>query len=270
MAENVLFDPQFSLQRILKPFKGFETTYQDALGSVPIAFFEGGESPRDPDAGKAGFSPDLLRYIDVPLGALVLVWFPLAFWSSGDTLFTNDYRYRVKWRMRNVTDYRNRRTPFHINRQFPGADDTSDPGNPQRLIIPAAYDDVELQQPTPAFGPVDFDLRPRAYVVPGNTEILDSLPLLPGGASGVHQQGIFDPAAFGVGADVVRNAMFFPPKLFIARGDQMIIEALKPSDQVLTPWDFFTSDITFGKIYGAGSPEGAGIYVFTGTAPHQD
>lgn len=269
MAENVLFDPQFSLQRILKPFSGFEGTYQGQPGIIPIAFFEEGQA-RDPDAGKPGFSPNLLRYIDVPLGALVLVWFPMAFWSSGDQIFTNEYRYRVKWRMRNVTDYRNRRTPFHINRQFPGAPDTSDLANPQRLIIPAAYDDVELQQPTPLAGPVDFNLRPRAYVVPSNTAIIDVLPFLPGGASGVHQQGIFDPATFGIGADTVRNAGFFPPKLFIARGDQMIIEALKTAEQAVTAWDFATTDISFSKVYGAGSPEGAGIYVFTGATPHQD
>jgi hypothetical protein len=270
MAENVLFDPQFSLQKVLKPFRGFEATYQGQPGNLPIAFFRVDESPRDPDAGKPGFNADLLRYVDVAFGSLVCLWIPMCFFASGDQTFTNSYQFRVKWRMRNVTDFRNRRTPFHLDRQFPGAPDTSDAANPQRQILPAAYDDIELQQATPAAGPVDFNLRPRAYVVPSNTEILDSLPLLPGGASGVHQQGIFDPGAFGVGADVVKNAMFHPPKLFIAKGDQMIIEALKLPAQAVTDWDFTTSDLTFAKIYGADTPDGSGIYLFTAASPHQD
>ena len=277
MAENVLFDPQFSLQRILKPFDGFEDTYQGFLGTTPIALYTaddtGKRPPRDPDAGKPGFGPNLLRYFDVPFGALVAMWLPMAFFVADDVVFTTKYRYRVKWRMRNVTDYRNRRTPYHISQQFPGAPDSADVANPQRLIIPAAYDDVELEQlPIPVTGPVDFDLRPRAYLTPSNTQILDLLPLLPGGVSGVHQQGIFDPATFGPGADVVRNAMFFPPKFFLARGDQMIVEALKFVDPLTTPWDFRPSgaDVTFGKLYGADSPEGSGVYIFTGAGPNQD
>lgn len=270
MAENVLFDPQFSVQKILKPFRDFEGTYQGQPGTIPIAFFEDPSKPRDPDAGKAGFGGNLLNYIDVPFGAVVAVWFPMAYYATETQVFVGRYRYRVKWRMRNVTDYRNRRIPYHLNKQFPGAPDSSDVGNPQRLIIPAAFDDIELQQPTPPAGPVDFLLRPRAYSPPAWTELLDTLPLLPGGALGVHQQGIFDPSTFGVGADVVRNAMFFPPKLFLARGDQMIIEGLKTEVEQLNPWNFATDDITFGKIFGAGSPEGSGIYVFTGVTPHQD
>jgi hypothetical protein len=276
MAENVLFDPQFSLQRVLKPFDGFEDTYQGKSGTAPIAMYapdeNGQRPPRDPDAGKPGFSPNLLRYFDVPMGALVAMWLPMAFYAEGDQVFTATYGYRVKWRMRNVTDYRNRRTPYHINQQFPGAPDSSDVANPQRLIIPAAYDNVELQQPTPLAGPVEIKLRPREYVTPPSTEILDDLPLLPGGLLGVHEQGIFDPSTFGPGADVVRNAMFFPPKFFLARGDQMIVEALKITNRVAEPWDFGATgaDLTFGKLYGSDSPEGSGIYIFTGAGPNQD
>lgn len=272
MAENVLFDPQFSLQKILRPFRDFEAVYEGKLGSTPIAFFEEGASARDPDAGKAGFSPDLLSYVNVPMGALVLLWIPMTFWPNAPgPLVSASYRYRIKWRMRTVTDYTNRRTPFHLSKQFPGTPDTLTPANPQRLILPAAYDSVELQQPTPLTGPVDFALRPRAYIPPPITAVLDTLPLLPGGASGVHQQGVFDPAEFGLASDLAKNALFFPPQLFIAKGDQMIVEALKLESEILNAWEFGSApDYAFSKIYGSDSPPASGIYLFTGSGPHQD
>lgn len=275
-------DAQYTLAKILKPLPNFEDIFQGANAEVGVAFFEG-DNGRDDDAGEPGFDPDLLRYVDVPLGSRILVWIPQVY-SPGDPPAQPVYRYRFKWRLRNVTDYRNRRIPFHVGRQFPGEDDTTDAANPQRLIIPAGTNTVIVNQAeeTDALNPTQKEnVRREALNVIAS--VIDDdygaggrtlLPTAAGGTTiGVDQQGIVDPAAFAPLTDIP-TVPGFVPFFFDCMGDQLLIEAARNTAETAgATWDFSGVDAPFSNIYGTNVAgpvhdrfEGVGIYLLTGTA----
>lgn len=281
MSEAVLADAQLTLAKILKPFTNFEATYQGQDSSVPIAFFapddKGNRDPRDPDAGRAGFDPNLLRYVDVPLGSRILLWIPAAIVAVTDNIAQTNYLYTVYWRMRTPTDYRNRRTPFHLTRQFPGQIDNTAVPPERRVLIPAATRSVIINQTEAAGSNTQVqNLRREAIQILTTLSGLQpysQLPLLPGGVQGAHQQGVFDPATFSIAFRENAFKALFVPVWFDCEGDQMLVCAER---EALSPWDFAAggTDAPFSNIYGtnvAGPThppfEDLGIYMFTGTAP---
>jgi len=281
MAQNVLVDAQFSLSTVLKPYKNFEGVYQGKTALAPMPFFgpdkNGDRPPLDPDAGRAGFAPNLLRYVDVPFGARVVLWIPQVVFVPGPPtpVQLGVYSYGIQWRMRNVTDFRNRRTPYHLPNQFPGQPDTSVAPPEPRFVIPGATRSVVYMQPEASvlwpLGAATQHLRRELIEVDGGGVGLNStsieLPFLPGGTRGAYQQGVLDPA---VVADVASQSLFVV-LWFDAEGDQMMVTAQRNST-LGANWDFATVDRPFSNIYGTDSGAHAefpdiGIYMFVGSNP---
>jgi hypothetical protein len=258
MGEPVLSDAQFTKSFILRPYTGFETDYTPAVPSqTPVQFSEGGE-PLDPQAGKPGYDPRLVRGLGVPMGARVLIWLPIVFAQVGPTPIS--YVWRLTWRLRNVFDYRKSRIPFHYPKQGEGVPDAGSP----RTVIPAAYHSIIVNQAEPAgVGVMTQNVRIEQFRPEPAAAGTDLLPLLPGGGPGILQQGLLDPAAFGP------NTPFKPlylPVEVAAVGDQLMIGALRDSGG---NWDFAGIDLTFANLFGSASgrtfPD-IGLYVETGTS----
>lgn len=269
-------DPQFSLVNILKPYAGFEDVYEGQAANTPISFHpadkNGVYQPLDPDAGRPGFADNLLRYVDVPLGSRIAIWIPRLLQASAFAFITEPYIYTIFWRLRNVTDYRNRRTPFQMSDQFPGAQDTSGGTIAQRFIYPAANDTVIITQ-AEASGQLAQVNNLRREQVEYDIASVDAgnLPLLPNGTEGVHQQGVVDPAIYTNPNSA--GLAFFAPRIVPCLGNQMLITATRAID-TNPNWAFSGVDNAFSNVYGVNviGPqhpliEKLGIYVYTGTAP---
>lgn len=259
---SVLPDAQFSLARIVKPYPGFEAVYQGRTAPNPVAF----PGERDADAGKPGFDANLMAAIEVPFGARVVLWIPLCVSTTGGVPSVTLYTYSVYWRMRNVTDFRNRRRPYHLQNQSPGVADTTPVTGGPRFVIPAAAQLLAFEETEPvgATDPGVLNLRAQTFI-PRAGGIIE--PVFADGQVGRMQQGIYDPFVDGG----LANDPIFNPFWFDAEGDEMIILAQR-TDQAAGAWNFATTDLAFSNIYGTGNgthpnlPD-LGIYVFTGVNP---
>jgi hypothetical protein len=264
-------DAQFTTVQVLKPFNGFEAVYQGKPASTPIAIPGG----RDPRAGQPGYDPNLIEGIPVPLGSRIILWIPQ---TPNPQQGSQEYAYRVVWRYRNLSDYRNpgrvdiARPPFHIPRQTPGAPDTT-VGTQQRVVIPASYRVVADEQTEAPLTDGRVNLHVEDVAIVGQQLIDVVRPLLPDGSVATIQQGILDPATNPVPAPVP----LFLPFQFDAEGDEMLIFAVRAtlSGSPPPPWDFTSpngADFPFSNIYGTGGGTHAnfaevGILMVTGTNP---
>jgi hypothetical protein len=276
MADNVLVDAQYTLATVMRPFDNFEPVYQDQSSQRPIAFYapdaDGKRPALDPDAGRAGFAPNLLRYVPVPLGAKVLVWVPNTPAPGPGFEVLVPYTYTVYWRLRTVTDYRNRRSPYHLSQQFPGQVDTSVTPSEPRFVLPAATRTVILHQPESIGTAAQINHLRREELEFGIASAnAGFLPFLPDGSNGIHQQGVTDPAIFSTPEQA--GVAFFAPFVFDAQGDEMLIVATR-STEFGANWNFNSSDAGFSNVYGINArgpthppiPD-LGIYVMTGSSP---
>jgi hypothetical protein len=271
----VMADAQFGNVRVLLPFEGFEDVYQGQAGSVPIAF-PGGRDP-NAEAQAEGFDPDLCFGHPVPRGSRISIGIPVCEDAQSQRV---DYRYFFVFRDRNLRDYRGggvrgNRVPFHYAKQGLGALDTLLAVPQRRYPVDARFHTLAYEQAEPAAGdPAILHLYPEGVIprVP-----LDWRPLLPDGAVGALEQGIYDPAFFNVpGRKIARRAEFQIDCL----GDDLIILAQKiPDDQgEFEDWAFLQGeeDDAFANIYGELVGGGnvlheqyvdAGIRVTTGSNP---
>jgi hypothetical protein len=133
----VAADGQFGITHILRPYPNFEADYQGTAVANSIMLTEGGE-PRDAQAGKPGYDPNLIKGLPVPLGSRVQVWLP-SIVSSQDA--NNPYYWQIIWRMRNTFDYRQTRRAFHYPKQSAGINGL--------VVIPAAPHTIIYNQPEP-------------------------------------------------------------------------------------------------------------------------
>lgn len=264
-----MVDAQLTIARVLKPFENFEDVYQGQDGRIPIAI----PCERDPRAGTPGFSPDLMTGFSVPEGARCIFWIPMCFISDPQSEFPfQSYSYRFVWRFNNLGDYRapaenEPRRPYHVATQSPGAADTTFGVPSPRVTIPASWGDILIEGSEPATGSFNSNLRIE-QITPKIDNLADLLqPILPDGARGVMQQGVFDPATSG-GAEMP----IFLPFWRDAEGDELII-LVRRTDPT-EAWDFTDPllDLAFSNVYGTG--DGAhpifrdvGIYIQTGTTP---
>jgi hypothetical protein len=277
-SQIVLADAQFGTARILRPPAGFEAIYdgESAGTSDPIYLFEGG-SPLDPlaEAGQPGYDPDLIKGLAVPMGARIVVWVPTIVYVSDDGPLTfKTYNWSFGWRIRNLTDYRLSRVPWHLPRGR-GPDDTAGATSEPRVVIPAGYNSIIFNQPEPTSA-----LLPQTEraVNRGRAEDLQlsavSLagPLLDaGGTRGVVQQGIEDPAVVS-GAT---RAGFIVHEMQ-ALGDELIVAVYRDTSEV-ADWGFSSvgpfpanADFVFSRLLGSGTGQvfpDVGVYVFAGSAP---
>ncbi len=287
MAEPVpvLVDAQVGTARVMRPMNGFEAVYQGVQAAttpvnaaVPIPFFEWSDrappNPRDDNAGKPGFDPNLMRFMRVPLGCQVLIWFPVIFTPGSPVA----YSYTIVWRMNNLGRYQlsGLDGPYHNPFDAPGQPDTAAPDVGPRLIIPAAVESIveHVAVPTtPIFLPMRNNLRTE-YIQVRNVPPV--VPLLAPGVRGVYQQGVLDPTLFGEQA----LAPIFQPHQTQSKGDEMMIIVDRGAVDAGDPnedWNFGPGaiDAGFSNLYGTAALSGAphpnfpelGIYVYCGAIP---
>ncbi len=269
-AQIVMADAQFGTERFLRPNANFTDDYQGVSAASTPIFVYPGSRPLDPQAGRPGYDPDLIRGLSVPVGARLIVKIPNIPYveSTGPSVFRG-YIWAFIWRERNLFDYRTQRIPWHLP-QGRGPDDTSGPDPEARVLLPATANTVIYNQPEPISAILPDsgravqrvraeDLRFSTIGIPG--------PLLPSGATGVIQQGVLDPATFGVGA----NQQTFMSHELQALEDELLIAIYR--DTGPTNWDFTAgtgADEQLGVLLGnttAADTSRVGVYVKAGSAP---
>lgn len=263
-SSAVLADPQWSVAKILRPWVGFEATYDPADSRVPIMFTQGSQA-LDPRAGQAGYDPQLVRGLPVPMGARIMLWIPRIIPAN----VTQDgvqvlYEWQIIHRLRNVADYRRNKRAYHYPKQGAGVPDAGSP----RVVVPAAYETVRYNQPELSSTSQTVSqhvLRENISLLQG--PILFQLPINPGGATGSIQQGIL-PAG-----GVLTLAPAYLTYETMAKGDEVLIGCSRQTGNDLgavPTWEFGlgAADGTFSVFFGAGAVGGpfpdVGVYVFTG------
>lgn len=260
MTDFVAADAQFSTAQVLRPFDGFIDRYQNQLASAPIAFPGG----LDPDAGKTGFDADLIRGVSVAYGSKISLWIPTVATNTGAGV--EPYNYYLVWRLRNIRDFRNNRTAYHLPRQSFGANN--------QFVLPVsinilAYEESlnqidpsgTVQQPLSATRLIPEAAVPLGAI--GNLGMGGMLraPILPNGNQGSFGQGVFPDVAAN---KTVRYSNFQVD----CQGDELIILATR-NNISLGNWDFLAPDgvdYNFGQLYGSDARD-VGIYLLTGTNP---
>lgn len=265
------FDPKSGMARILKPLPDFEDYFEGLSSYVEkIPFFEWKDrqppNPLDPLAGKDGYDPRLLNYVNVPKGATLLFYIPAVVAS-----FFSFYRYVLAFRDSNMArgnqlSAQGQAEPYHIPYEAPGQPDTTTPGATKRFIMPAGLHSIVVHRPEP---PIAVDsggvytppatgawntssVRVEALVPRG--ELLNTVLISAAGLRGVHQQGVADPA-------VEPNANAAGGQYFeiTAAGDQMLLVVDREvtglegkAAGTSTTWQFATTDANFSQVYGKG------------------
>lgn len=274
-GKTVLADAQFGVMRILRPFAGFVDVYQGQPASTPIMLTEvldpPGGAALDPFAqtNTPGYSPKLIRGIDVPMGSRVVLWLPFITAYDAATSTTIRYQWTLIWRLRNTYDYRNARMPYHYPKQGAGVPETVGITLEDRVVIPCATQTLPYSQspePTGALANVVTNLRNEA-VTTGATPL--SNPLLPDGSIGYFQQGLGDP-----NASPIFSQPLYQQHEVQATGDELLL-ALTRDTTLLPTWDFGTLLLNDWQVnfYLGGSGLAAppkpdiGVYMTTGSAP---
>lgn len=273
-SSNVLADAQFGTARILRPFDGFVPLYQGQPASTPIMLTEVVDPPggsaldQAADVRSPGYSPRLIRGVDVPMGSRVILWLPNIAANDPGTGTEIRYEWTLVWRLRNVYDYRNFRTPYHYPKQVDGIAETGAEAGP-RVVIPAATQTLPYSQspePAGALANVVTNLRNEAVSV-GGTPL--SSPLVPAGGIGYFQQGVADPTTLPIA-----SRPLYQVHEVQAVGDELLI-GLTRSTTLVANWDFTTPlvrdwqvNLYLGGVGAAAPPKpDIGVYVMTGSAP---
>lgn len=259
-------DAQFSLVRTLRPPPDYETVYDGSGGAIPFP------GRVDESAGKAGFDPNLLAGLPVPLGSRILLWLPMIT-STADPVQTEPdqgYIYKIVFRLRNPRDFRNPgqggvRQPYHFPKQSPGVPDTTVLANQARFVIPACAWVVAYQQSETfsANGPfAQIRMYPEGIMPNQQQTGVATSPADPT-AVAVVQQGVFDPAVVPASKSTAQPAWL--PLFLDACGDDMLILFQKVLRGVTVDnWDFSGDDAAVPAFY---SNDEVGIFVLTGMMP---
>lgn len=270
MSQAVLADAQFSVARVFRPFEGFETVYQDKSPRTPIAV----PGNLDPDVGATGFDANLISGIPVPMGSKVMLWLPTIYQRTSEDpleLQVVPYRYQFIWRLRNLRDFRARRSAYHFPRQSLGANN--------EFVVPAAQKVVLFEGPntTRNQGPAG-QFSATSEVFSTHQGVLERLefpsvtpvaPRTPADAAASYQQGVANFSGVEDNQTVTFNSIQMD-----AEGDELLIMIDRLDDEGFTSnWDFTDASSTdFGLSLFFGSGSGSiirdlGIYVFTGSNP---
>jgi len=280
-------DAQFSIARVLKGFPNFETAYQGQSVKVNPLCFPG---ELDSNAGKPGYDNSLLKGFQTSLGSKVLLWIPIITWeriADINEIIVIPYEYTLVWRLRNITDYKNKGVPFHLSRETKGANN--------QFVIPASFTTVGIdnlsQFDQALLEPGPFEslavpktkkssvqlvkqtitiqggiLENKGYVV--ISESYMPLVKLPDGTTvkGTVQQGIGE----NVSNKIVSYNIFETDAL----GDELLIFVNRPvtiNGVDYGNWDFssFNIDSQFSQIYGTNNNtrtqnKDTGIYLMQG------
>jgi len=195
----------------------------------------------------------------------------VSFQSESGPEVRGRYIWSFWWRFRNTFDNRQKPVPYHYPKQGEGAPDTTAPAGEQaRVVIPVANSSIPFIQTEPVtpLGRSSSSLRSDDLTV-GTDNI--ALPLIPGGATGILQQGIFDPTI--VTATVAGQPAYQLHEMQ-AEGDELLIGVTRATGTI-ADWTFsggvgFSADSDFSLQLGNGSgaeiPD-VGVYVTVGSAP---
>lgn len=263
MSTAVLADSQFSIARAYRPFSGFESVYQDQPVSVPLAV----PGTKDPKAGSAGYSDNLLAGIAVPYGSRLTLWLPLILSVPFETPVNAGYRYRFVWRMRNFSDFDNRevKPPYHLP--------SSTRGQSGQVIVPSAinaalYENVPVDEVVPGSPGGTQKLvvqHMQMEAIRSDAQVLAAAaPLLSDGNPAAYQQGLAGPLADSDLNDTITYSVFQCDCL----GDELIIliDRLYDSESEQNTWDFATDgrDCGLSRFFGVAN---TGIYLLGGSNP---
>lgn len=260
----VMADAQFGAARVVKPFPGFESRYQGLPGTTPIAL----PGVLDSLAGKPGYDPNLMAGVPVPMGSKLMLWFPsvIGGGSAGPgQSITWPYRYEIRWRLRNLSDFQSNRAAYHFPKQSLGEN--------SQFVIPAAKNVILFE------GGRNADNLQSNFVSNRTVASVESYefttfsgppPVMPNGQLGALEQGL---GGTGSGGPTDNQNAAYNVIDIDARGDEMIIFVTKPPDQ--GPWDFtqgpgLINDQLFSRFYGGGTGKilpDLGIYAFSGSNP---
>lgn len=279
-SHSVTADAQFGLSRVLRPYDGFEAIYQGAPANavpgvqipVPVQFFEwqSGQppNPRDDLAGDDGFDPNLLRYLDVPLGSDIQIWIPTVAQGLTPNFVFVPYRYIICWRLQSLAAQRRRGRvagaggggQYHIPSDAPGVPTLV--GAEERFILACSTQTILYNGPEPSgTDAANASLHRRYFVQAGGDT--PGGGLLPGSVGGVHQQGVSN-------NPLISDRPAFEVHQVQALGDQMILLADRGVGESPEAWDFSSEvlgDGGFSNVYGSGGSPFLGIYVLSGTSP---
>jgi hypothetical protein len=229
----------------------------------------------DPDAGRtfAGgtFDPNLVAGIPVPMGSKIQLWIPTVYLESGGELIIVPYRWQAIWRLRNLRDFKARRSAYHFAKESAGANN--------QFVVPSMQETVLFEGPKQ-----EFNSNARAAATIYNTETFathealleryyfpTATPLpgkIPGGASDAsYQQGVAAFAGVNVNQQVTWNKIELD-----AGGDELILAVDRIPDSPTDTWNFLLTQKDFGLSLFFGDGSGSiirdlGVYVFTGANP---
>lgn len=263
-SKLVLTVPEIDLYHTLRPWQGFEASYQGKSSALPIYLCENNR-PVDAEAeqGVAGIDPNLISGLPMRMGTITVIWFPPILTVEA---VPRGYKWVVEWRIRNCFDFRNTpkaRMPFHGPKQGQGCPETG-PNPGPRVIIPASTETQIYVQTEPAGTQQGSDVHLRMVAITSAGYQL-SQPLLPGGKTGVVQQGIAPAAIAG------RNMAQFLYFETQTAADELLISLWR--DEGAAPlWDFASGhvDHRVSQVLGLGTggqlPD-LGVYVMYGVAP---
>jgi len=278
-----MFDAQFSMARIVKPFANFEARYQGNSAGFPIGF----PGVLDRLAGNNGYDPFLLAALPMPIGARVMIWIPAAIYITESAIQQTAYQYQILWRLRSTGDFvssfdmnvpRDQTPQYHMRTRDVGvAEDPADPSGTLRYVLPAAMQTIAYEQPEPSTDPSTLangiiHLRGQLIIPCGNHWVA---PLVPPPNPGPPVQGVFGQGVWPFSQEpeeAESGGPNFHPFWFDAEGDDMLILARRVTIGEDTDWDFGGVDRPFSSTYGTDNGTrnpavSTGIFVFTGSAP---
>ena len=253
-------DAQMSMFEVLRPMENFQTVYQGADGTRPIAF----PGRLDPLAGQTGYDANLLAGVPVPLGGRLLIQIPM---TIEEYSVEANYEYQLIWRTRNQTAFAKavaagrQVAAYHLPTDAAGRKEigTGD-DSANRIFIPGASDIIIFEQ---AEGPPNAqqNMKPQRYVP--QIEVPWVQPLTENGDEAVWQQGVYQ-----FTSNVSCSGATYAPIWTDASGDELLILCYKLDTG--SPWDFTGDDLAFSNTYGnnnGGLPinPNIGIIVSTGT-----
>jgi hypothetical protein len=241
----VMQDPQGSIVTILRPWSGFEATYQGVDLEIEVPFVGPNELNQyiefDNNSGKRpNLSLASARYVSVPRGSNITIWFPrVGIFVDTDpnpTWVETAYKYTFHWRLRTLGDYRFDGRPWSI------------PGLLPVGPVGADVDSTVLQTFIPsARGKSVVPFLDGADITP-----LSSTNALLRLSNGVYRlsEAITDPYQ-------IYGDTFFEPYTTKALGDELLITATRVSaasgaegGATDGTWDFQQADQPFSVWFG--------------------
>lgn len=255
---SMIYEPA----RFVKPFDGFEAKYQgNPSNFCPIAI----PGTFDPQAGKPGYSPQLIAGIPMSLGNPAILWLPRFVGDYGAPV--PDYFYTLTFRLRNIQDKNadvNASLSYHLDQRLPGV--PNDPAHPEqtaRFVLPVCSFSISAQSlSTESNGVVKVQganltmpstASGNAYWSAPFTPSYPGGPISPGakkvGYAGVFSQGQFsgEQGLTNETAGYESGPSYAPFKMDWVPGDEMLITVSKSNGSV---WDFQGEDLPFSNIFG--------------------